>query len=307
MAVRKRAIKRKKQKTYFGFDDSEGKKQSKQTDRTTLTRVLKAISLLCVLAVAGVFLFLSERYLKSASPNGTGPLVLLNVPKWVNAELRDKILTAASGDRFKLDEQTAHLVAQKLASIVWLDDVQVQITHDSVGVNARWRKPLALITRNFERFYIDAELVVLDYVDVPELPVVRIRGIFLSTMLQLGKILQEEDLAAAIAVLILLDRMDKDLVPDRPLLREIESIDVSNFKGRENSSAPHIVLYAKDQTQIIWGAEIGAWARHLEAKDEEKLAKLYTYYEQNGTLMGGARYINLRDPQDKVPMPTDRF
>jgi hypothetical protein len=307
MAVRKREIKRKKQKTYFGFDGSAGRKQTERTDHTALKRVLKAVSVLCVLAVAGILLFFSERYLKSASPIGTGPLVLLNVPEWVNAELRAKILAAASSDSFRLDEQTAHLVAQKLKSVAWLDDVQVQIDHDSVGVNARWRKPLALITRNFERFYIDAELVVLDYVDVPELPVVRIKGVFLSSIPQPGQKLQEEDLVAAIAVLTLLDRMDKDLVPDRPLLREIESIDVSNFKGRDNSSAPHIVLYAKDQTQIIWGAEIGAWARHLEAKDEEKLAKLYTYYEQNGTLMGGARYINLRDPQDKVPMPTDRF
>jgi hypothetical protein len=307
MAIRKKT-RRKKLKSYFTLSNSAEKRQSKDTDSKAFKRIFKAVSIICVLAAAVVLLFLSERYLKSVRPIETGPLVLLNMPKWVSAELKTRIITAAGGDRFKLNEQTAHLVAQNLKSITWLDDVEVQITHNNVSVNAHWRKPLALITKNFESYYIDTELVVLNYIDLPELPVVRIKGAFLSTIPQPGKKLQQdEDLAAAIAVLTLLDRMDRDLVPDRPLLGEIESIDVSNFKGRENSSSPHIVLYAKDQTQIIWGAEIGAWARHLEAKDEEKLAKLYTYYEQNGTLMGGARYINLRDPHDKVPMPTDRF
>jgi hypothetical protein len=37
------------------------------------------------------------------------------------------------------------------------------------------------------------------------------------------------------------------------------------------------------------------------------LAKLYSYYEEFGTLLGGAKYINLRDPQETIPRPTDKY
>ena len=36
-------------------------------------------------------------------------------------------------------------MARNLASMAWLDDVDVQVTHNSVRVKARWRKPVALI------------------------------------------------------------------------------------------------------------------------------------------------------------------
>jgi hypothetical protein len=49
------------------------------------------------------------------------------------------------------------------------------------------------------------------------------------------------------------------------------------------------------------------WGQHLEATDEDKLAKLYGYYKEYGSLMGRAKYINLRDPQDKIPLPIDKY
>jgi len=101
--------------------------------------------------------------------------------------------------------------------------------------------------------------------------------------------------------------MDKLVTPDKPLLYEIDRIDVGNFNGRENTQHPHIVMYAKDNTQIIWGAEVGKWQRYLESTDEQKLAKLYGYYKEYGTLSGGAKYINLRDPQDNIPLPIDKY
>ncbi len=91
------------------------------------------------------------------------------------------------------------------------------------------------------------------------------------------------------------------------MLYEIDSIDVSNFEGRKAVRLPHIVLYAKDETKIIWGAEVGKWQRYLESTDEQKLAKLYSYYKEYGTLLNGAKYINLRDPQDNIPLPTDKY
>jgi hypothetical protein len=114
-------------------------------------------------------------------------------------------------------------------------------------------------------------------------------------------------LAAAVTILGKLEQMDATVAPEKPLLYEIDSIDVSNFEGRKNRREPHIVLYTKDSTEIIWGAEFGTWQRYLEAPDDEKLAKLYSYYEEFGTLLGGAKYINLRDPQETIPRPTDKY
>ena len=101
--------------------------------------------------------------------------------------------------------------------------------------------------------------------------------------------------------------MDKSITPDKPLLSEIDRIDVSNFNGRQDGRKPHIVLYAKDNTEIMWGAAVGKWQQHLESTDEQKLAKLYGYYKDFGTLSGRAKYINLRDPKDKIPLPIDRY
>ena len=104
-----------------------------------------------------------------------------------------------------------------------------------------------------------------------------------------------------------LSKMDETLTPDKPLLQEIDRIDVSNYKGRQNDNQAHIILYSKDNTPILWGAEIGTWQRHLESTDEDKLAKLYHYYETYGSLSGRAKIINLYDPRDKVPLPIDRY
>jgi hypothetical protein len=125
-----------------------------------------------------------------------------------------------------------------------------------------------------------------------------------------GEVWQSDDLAAAVMILGRLDQMDKSLTPEKPLLGEIDSIDVSNFNGRENSRNSHIILYAlyaEDNTEIIWGAEIGKWQQHLESTDEQKLAKLYSHYKEHGKLTGDVKYINLRDPQDNIPLPIDKY
>ena len=101
--------------------------------------------------------------------------------------------------------------------------------------------------------------------------------------------------------------MDKEITPTKPLLREIASIDMENYNGRKSRSRPHIVLFTRDNTEIQWGAELGAWQKYLESTDEQKLAKLYGYYQANNTLSAGVKYINLRDPRDNIPLPIDRY
>lgn len=281
--------------------------------RDTLHGALKVSAIVCVLtAIVIGFVFL-DKYVKKVVPisEKTAILELVDAPMWVNEPLKEKIYIAAiaNGEDLRVDEDAARSVQHNIQTLVaWLDKVQVQTTYDSIRIKGRWRKPLGLVKVGLQSFYVDANLVVLDYLPMPNLPIVKINGLStIATVPSPGEIWQRDDLAAAIAILARLDRMDKLVTPDKPLLYEIASIDVSNFNGRADAHAPHIILYAKDNTEIIWGAEIGTWQRYLEATDEEKLAGLYSYYKEYGSLLNNVKYINLRNPQNEIFQPVDRY
>jgi hypothetical protein len=291
------------------FSSWRGARTKKQAEvrRQTLTTAARVVVVMFVLVSAGAFLRYAEGYVRSAKPTEEGRLVPLGVPRWVNWDLKARVVAAAGGDRFPIKEETAEVVARNLARMSWLDDVEVSVTHDEVRVRARWRRPVAVIERGPSRFYIDGDLVVLDHMPMVHLPIVEVKGVSLGLPPSPGAVFDRDDLAAAVKLVVLLNRMDIEVTPKKPLLDQIANIDVTNYKGRRNHRAPHIVLNSKDGTLIYWGAEIGEWARHLEAKDEQKLAKLYTYYKEFGSLSAGVKYINLYDPQDEVPQPIDRY
>ncbi len=278
-----------------------------------LAGIMKGLVIAGVLGGIVVGLVLMEKYITRTVPalEDTVELELADVPAWVNDELKNKVYAAAqgSGKPLRLDEDTALSVQRNLAQqVVWLDDIRVRTTHNCLRVEGRWRRPVALIQSGPAKFYLDAEKVVLDFVPITDLPIVEIQGLASTAGTpRLGQFWRQDDLAAAITILNQLDRMDRSFAKDKPLLDEISRIDVSNFNGRKNDGRPHIVLYTKDDTQIMWGAEVGKWQQYLESTDEEKLAKLYSYYKEYGTLSGGAKYINLRDPRDKIPLPIDRY
>jgi hypothetical protein len=271
--------------------------------------ILKVTAVLAFLAASGAFLRYAEGYVKTISPDQEGSLVLVGVPNWADLNLREHVAEVAGGKRFLLTEETASVLARNLAPMAWLTDVDVQVTYKSVRVKARWRKPVAVIDipEDREKIYIDADLVVLDYLPMPHLPIVEIKGVDLKRRPWPGQVFDQQDLAAGVALVVLLHRMDAQMTPKNPLLEHVASIDVRNFNGRKNPREPHVTLRSKDGTQIIWGAEIGEWSKQFEAKDEQKLAKLYAYYRDYSSLSAGAKYINLRDPQDKVPQPIDKY
>ncbi len=232
-------------------------------------------------------------------------------PPWVNSELQQKVLKAARGDLeyLRIDENAAALVHQNIdIQVAWLDDVKVQTTHNALRIKGRWRKPMGLVKSGRRSFYVDAEQVVLDFVEMPGIPIVEITGLKSTRKVPpLGEIWEGDDLAAAITLLDRLERRDRIETTQKPLLSEINRLDISNFGGRKYRKLPHIVLYAKDDTKIMWGAKIGEWQRYLESTDEQKIAKLYGYYKEYGTLSGGVKYINLYSPQDDIPQPIDKY
>lgn len=308
----------------FKGRNSKRKSRRKINYYPSLMRILKVFAVACLSAAMGIgFVFVLregfislENYVKNNVPvwEKTSPLKLIDPPPWVNETLQTKIYAAAAPRPVLIpSEEAARLVQKNLAQTTpWLDEVTVQSTHDSIQITGKWRRPLAMVRSSLNKFYVDSDLVVLDFVSIPNLHVVRVEGLPLIIKTPPpGIVWQHDDLAAAVAVLKRLDRRDKDIeASQKPLLSEIDSIDVSNFEGRENARFPHIVLYAKDNTEIIWGAEVGKWQRHLESTDEQKLAKLYSYYKKHGSLLAGVtgvKYINLCDPQDNIPLPIDKY
>jgi cell division septal protein FtsQ len=231
-----------------------------------------------------------------------------DIPDWVGEEIKNKVYAAATSESGVEDNQTTAATVQRniVRLVPWIADVKVQAAHNSIQITGRWRKPIAVVTAGKNKYFLDTDLVILDYIPVGDLPVVTVSGLEFEKHAPVpGEVWKGDDLAAALAVLTRLERMDAAVTPDKPLLREIDRIDVENFAGRKNKRQPHIVLYTKDNTQILWGAEIGDWQRHMESPDDDKLAKLYTYYQQYGTL-SGVKYINLRDPS-KIYLPIDKY
>jgi hypothetical protein len=294
----------------FGADSGG----TKITRKSNVTGYVKASLFVCAFAlVLAGFAFL-DSYVKKQTTGSSGNRTIElvgDVPNWVSEEIKNRIYAAATAEANNSannDEKIAASAQSNIAKLVpWLADAKVQTTHKSILITGHWRKPLLLVTAEKNKFFIDADLVVLDYSPISNLPVINVTGLELSKIPPTpGKVWQGDDLAAAMAVLNRLSRMDIAVSPDKPLLRQIDRIDVANFEGRKNKREPHISLYTKDATQIIWGAELGTWQRHLESPDDDKLAKLYTYYQQYGTL-SGVKYINLRDPQQKIYLPVDKY
>jgi hypothetical protein len=274
--------------------------------------------MVCILGGITVGLLYLEKYNKHHAPIPEKEVQIEfqlqlaeGAPAWVNSQLREKVMRTARGNGRNLiiDENAAGQIHKNIIeNIAWLDDVKVKATFDSLYIEGRWRKPVGLIKTANQIFYIDAEQVVLDFIPMPDLTIVEITGISSPTKIPpLGQVLPGDDLAAAIKLLQKLERMDKIETSQKPLLSEIDRIDVSNYEGRKNKRLPQILLYTKDDTKIIWGAEIGKWQQHLESTDEQKMAKLYNYYKEYGTLSGHAKYINLCDPQDDIPLPIDKY
>jgi hypothetical protein len=304
VAIRK-TKKNKKRRISFKHGASRAKKRQK-TSRfgPGLIRLLKILSIACAVAVIGLLLIYAERSIKSKN----GPVVLIDAPEWATEQLKAKILTNAGGTIFRLDDEAARLVAQNLKASVWLDNIRAQTTDKSIDIRARFRKPVAVIKSGLSPFYVDSEQVVIDYVPMPHLLIVEIRGLTPVTIMpKFGQVWRRDDLNAAIMLIDRINRRDRMDMSIKPLLSEIAAIDVSNYQGRKNSSGPHIVLYTHDNIEIQWGAELDSWQKYLESTDEEKLAKLYGYYKENGTLSGRVQYINLRDPRDNIPLPIDRY
>lgn len=286
---------------------------------------LVILACLCVLAAIAIGFVYLEKYVLFTSPVSyrIGLLELTDAPEWISDELLESVASAAGGKEFTLDKGSAKVVAENLSQFEWLYSVQVQTTEKTLRVDAEYRRPLAVV--NFSRAescYLawpgseDPILdegykgaIVLGCVPLSKLPLVEITGFSSRSDHPAGSVWRDEDIVSTVELLAALTRMDQISTPEAPLLHEIASIDVSNYGGRAKPDEPHIILYAKDKTPIYWGAAYGQSSRYLEAMEKEKVAALYTYYKEYGTVQGLSKgvsqFIDLRQPKLSFPRPTN--
>ncbi|MDO8303597.1 MAG: hypothetical protein Q7T18_10175 [Sedimentisphaerales bacterium] len=266
--------------------------------------ILKVFTISVVLVGIAFSFYYLERYVHtSPKVRHTVSKLKFDKPLWTSVELLARIKEAASrNEDFTIDDDLAASVARNLSTVAWLENVKVRVVGDAVVVSANWRRPVALYRGQDRQVYVASDLTILDYVPLPAAPIVELTGVGIGNAPPVGKVWDKADVAAAVEVLRLLDKMDM-LTTQKPLLSRIASIDTSNLDGRKSATEPHIVLVTKDGKNINWGAAIGASQRYVEASDEEKLAMLYDYYKLNGTLQN-IKYIELRYPQRPVPQPS---
>jgi hypothetical protein len=266
--------------------------------------ILKVFAISVVLVGIAFSFYYLERYVH-ASPKVLHAVCKLKFdkPLWASEELLAKIKEAASrNEDFTIDDDLAASVARNLSTVTWLENVQVRVVGDTVVVSANWKRPVALYRNENRQVYVASDLTILDYVPLPAAPIVELTGVGSTEAPAAGQVWDKTDVAAAVEVLRLLDKMDM-LTTQKPLLSRIGSIDMSNLNGRKSATEPHIVLITKDGKNINWGAAVGTSQRYVEASDQEKLASLYDSYKADGTLEK-YKYIELRYPQKAVPQPS---
>jgi len=252
---------------------------------------------------------LEDEYAKFNLEKHTKPptVIFEDVPQWVDENVLGAVYAtmnpALVGHGSDLSESVVRVIQEVLEPLAYLDQVRVRGGRGSFAVQAKWRKPLVIIKKGLTRFYVDADLMVLGDLSW-NLPLVLVQGVSLDVTPRPGTQVQAQDLAEALKLIHYMDLMDRDLTPNKPLLRQIDSIDMTNHLGRRNRSDSHINLIARDGTTILWGAEMGQSDEHMELSDAKKAARLYTFYKDCGyQLMGKAKYINLRGSRTMVPTP----
>ena len=301
--------KTKKGNVLFGFFSKKKKgRRSKKKDHSVSSglKVVAGIALVTIFIAGGaVGLIYMDRHVKATIPakEAFGPLAYVKLPVWVNQEWKDSIYKVVGDGPFPLNEGSAKKIAQKLETISWLSNVKTLVTPEYIRIEPDYRRPVGLVDlgKN-KKYYLDAQMVVLDYIPLDTLPLIEIKGTASPprSIPVPGATWAAEDTQAAVELLDMLYKMDvhfqqKELI-QKPLLDEIESIDVSNFAARKNNKHPHIVLNVKDgTTKINWGAAWGQASRYLEQDEKEKLASLYEHFRTyNNSLQGTAKWIELR-------------
>ncbi len=324
--------KKKKKTPWFGFGSPPKRRKKKHLTKAARARAAASVKKVAAVVVAGIALGCAaiafgymERHVHALSPvtEQTGQLELVDPPEWINPELQARIAAAAGGYYFPLDEDIAEIIAARLQGLPWIYNTRIRTTSKTIHIYAGYRKPTAVIKSGSKKYYLaliapddlsweqdKPKVMLLDYIELDTLPVVEIKGLSLRKFPVAGDIWQGQDITSTVELLTVLGRMDEISCADAPLLGELANIDISNFGGRKSKNNSHIVLNAKDGTEIYWGAAYGDSTLYLEATEQEKLGTLYTFYKEHGNTIQCVKHaicksVDLRLAQIRIPRPEE--
>lgn len=279
--------------------------------------ILKYIGLCVGVALLIVFFAWAERGMTRHQSQKTGKVVFDSIPAWVSDELRMELVALVGGAEFELQEGVAQQLGRDLEMSPWLEWVRVQTLSDSLWVTAQWRKPVARVVGRGGDYYVDANAVALEVLALPSLPIVAFQNVTPMSGVQWGSTVSCDDVRAGLDLIKALADMDcvmaqkarqagQEVQPS--LLFELQTLDLSNYNGRVDENKPHLVFQSKDGTTVVWGAELGAWGRHLEVRDDIKLARLFTYYHDRSQQTGPTPAIlRLYLPQGRDHQPIHSY
>ena len=329
--AKKKKTKRKKTGILGGFF-SKSKKKRKSKDTPSFVSGLKitlTIMFLTLLVGGGaVGLIYLDGYVKTAAKSEMpeGPVVIKSPPEWLhgNQEWRDWVTEILGSSTFPLNEESAYRVYEKLSSVTWFKGIQVQTETNEIAVQAEYRRPVGFVDSKGKKEYVGDDMAIMNYIPITATPVIEIKGT-VSKAPKPGLVWADEDAKAAVELLEQLYKADlyfhqlgkekrrnnqslvsSQKMPEKALLNEIESIDVSNFAGRKSNSSekPHILLNVKGGTKVYWGAAWGQATVHFEADERDKLTRLYQFFaDHDNTLQGSVKFIELRWLENGVPRP----
>jgi len=285
-------------------------------------KIAAVVAGVCCLGGAAVGFGYMERYVHAASPvaQPAGYMELISPPRWITEALQKRIAEAAGGYSFELGADTARDVALRLERLPWIYNTRVRTTDKTVHVHAEYRKPLACIKAGGQEYYLalvrpgdpihsadSPKVVLLDRIELNTLPIIEIKGFAAKNIPPVGGAWDAPEITSALELINVLGHMDEISSPDNPLLNDLGAIDVKNFNGKFRND-PHVVLYAKDGTEIRWGAAYGTSRLYMEATEQEKLATLYTFYKEHKNTIQCIKHnicqlIELRYSQKIFPRP----
>ena len=158
MILAGRRKKKKGKSRWFSLGSSKRGRSRRTSYRARASSVLSGfkvtliiLACLCVLAAIAIGFVYLDKYVRTTSPVSyrIGLLELINAPEWISDELLEAVASAAGGKEFALDKGSAKFIAENLSQFEWLYNVQVRTTEKTLRVEAKYRRPLAVV--NFSR------------------------------------------------------------------------------------------------------------------------------------------------------------
>ncbi len=226
-------------------------------------------------------------------------------PQWMSKALASQILSESFAPivdelarihRQGHNQEIPRILAQQLAKNAWIKKVKwVRRTFaGQMLVNCEFREPAAMLKSKGVYYLIDSNGYLLpgkyNQQAIRTCGLMEIRGAA-GSIPSAGKKWNNPDLMAGLRLVKLLRTM--------PFRKQIQAVDVTNFKGRIDPTRSWILLITDRNTTIRWGRPPGM-EDGLETTAQEKLALIAGIYKRQGHVDFGRSFIDVRRSATEV-------